>query len=222
MAKRIAILGAGGFARETAWLLEEINAASGPMYEFLGYIVSDLSKLGERDNKEQVLGDTDWLEQNKSKVDGLAIGIGDPHVRNRLGTELSERFPEMEWPALIHPNVRIQKSTLKIGRGVLICAGTIGSVNIELSDFCMFNLACTIGHESLIGRGCVVNPTVNISGGVVMEDEVLVGTGAQILQYIHIGKGATIGAGAVVNKDVAAGTTVVGVTVLTVPVKPKI
>jgi len=211
MAKRIAILGAGGFARETAWLIEEINAASGDPYSFVGYIVSDLSQLGERDSQEQVLGDIEWLQTNKNKVDALVIGIGDPQVRNRMGTELSVRFPEMEWPALIHPNVRIQRSSLKIGRGVLICAGTIGSVNLDLGDFSMFNLACTIGHESVLGRGCVVNPTVNISGGVVMEDEVLVGTGAQILQYVHIGKGAKIGAGAVVNKDVPAGVTVVGV-----------
>src|SRR5271155_4654419 len=139
--RQIAILGASGFARETAWLIEEINAASGDPYSFVGYIVSDLSQLGERDSQEQVLGDIEWLQTNKNKVDALVIGIGDPQVRNRMGTELSVRFPEMEWPALIHPNVRIQRSSLKIGRGVLICAGTIGSVNLDLGDFSMFNLA---------------------------------------------------------------------------------
>jgi serine acetyltransferase len=39
----------------------------------------------------------------------------------------------------------------------------------------------------------------------------MIGTGAQVLQYLRIGKGATVGAGAVVTSDIPAGTTVVGV-----------
>jgi serine acetyltransferase len=40
---------------------------------------------------------------------------------------------------------------------------------------------------------------------------VLVGTGAQILQYVQVGEGAQVGAGAVVTKDVPPGVTVVGI-----------
>ena len=43
----------------------------------------------------------------------------------------------------------------------------------------------------------------------------LLGTGAQVLQYVRVGAGATVGAGAVVTKDVPPGETVVGV-----PAKP--
>ena len=57
----------------------------------------------------------------------------------------------------------------------------------------------------------VLNPTVNISGGVVLEEGVLIGTGAQVLQYKTIGANAVIGAGAVVTKDVAPGDVVSGV-----------
>jgi serine acetyltransferase len=88
-------------------------------------------------------------------------------------------------------------------------------VNLVFEPFSMVNLACTIGHETRIGKSCVVNPTVNLSGGVTLEQEVLVGTGAQVLQYIRVGAGATIGAGAVVNKDVLPHETVVGI-----PAKP--
>ena len=40
---------------------------------------------------------------------------------------------------------------------------------------------------------------------------VIVGTGAQVLQYLKIGDGATVGAGAVVTRDVLPGETVTGV-----------
>ena len=79
----------------------------------------------------------------------------------------------------------------------------------------MVNLLCTIGHESVIGRGAVLNPTVNISGGVTIGEGVLIGTGAQVLQYLTVGENATVGAGAVVSKNVEPGTTVVGI-----PAKP--
>ena len=39
----------------------------------------------------------------------------------------------------------------------------------------------------------------------------MIGTGARILPGVHIGRGAVVGAGAVVRDDVEAGTTVVGV-----------
>jgi sugar O-acyltransferase (sialic acid O-acetyltransferase NeuD family) len=207
--KSIVVIGAGGFAREVRWLVEEMNAAEA-RYEFLGYVVTDLNRLGEHDSISEVLGDYSWLEKNK--VDCATIGIGTPGARLKIASELNERFGgKIEWPALVHPSVRMDWGSSKIGDGVILCAGTIGTVNLRLDGFCMVNLGCTIGHEAVIGGGCVLNPTVNISGGVTLKAGVLVGTGAQVLQYVTVGEGATVGAGAVVTKDVPAGATVVGI-----------
>ena len=208
--KRIAIIGAGGFAREVAWLLEDISAATSEeasRYTPVGFLVSDASRIGPYDSP--ILGDFSWLESNH--VDFLAMGIGTPAVRLKLAEELKERFPHIAWPELIHPSVKWQRRTMRVGEGVIICAGAIATVNVGFKPFCMVNLSCTIGHEAVIGPGCVLNPTVNISGGVELGSGVLVGTGAQVLQYLKIGDGAQIGAGAVVNKDVSPDTTVVGV-----------
>ncbi len=48
-------------------------------------------------------------------------------------------------------------------------------------------------------------------GPVVIEDNVWIGEKASILSGVHIGKGAIIGAGAVVTKDVPAGHMALGV-----------
>ena len=213
--KKIAIIGAGGFAREVAWLIRDINRVT-PQFEFLGCLVSDASRPAEHDSKELTLGDFNWLDGNK-QVEGLAFGIGSPASKIKLAAELTSRFPRLEWPPLIHPSVQFDHSTTKIERGVVLCAGSIGTVNLEFEEFSMVNLLCTIGHESRIGRGSALMPTVNISGGVVIGEGVLLGTGAQVLQYVSVGAGATVGAGAVVTKNVEPGTTVVGI-----PAKPLI
>jgi sugar O-acyltransferase (sialic acid O-acetyltransferase NeuD family) len=208
--KRIVIIGAGGMAREIASALHWINRG-GPQFEFLGYAVSDVSRLGQRDSRDQVLGDFGWLGGNRDSLDALAIGIGSPHLRLRLAAELCQLLPGMEWPAILHPAAIIDLDSARIGEGCFIGAGVTATVNITLEPFALCNFGCTIGHETRIGAGSVVNPGANISGGVVISSGVLVGTGAQVLQYLHVGAGAIVAAGAVVTRDVPAGTTVVGI-----------
>lgn len=51
----------------------------------------------------------------------------------------------------------------------------------------------------------------NTHGHIVIEDDAWLGTGAIIMPNVKVGAGAIVGAGAVVTKDVAAFTVVVGV-----------
>ena len=208
--RRIAIVGAGGMAREVTSAIQWINRTE-PQFEFVGYVVSDLSKLSERDSREEVMGDFNWMEKHRHAVDALAIGVGTPSVRLKLSQQLSEAFPEIEWPAIVHPTAILDYDSAKLGEGSFVGARCVATVNLVLQPFALCNFGTTIGHETRIGRASVVNPGANISGGVVIEDEVLIGTGAQVLQYLRVGSGATVGAGAVVTRDIPKGTTVVGI-----------
>jgi sugar O-acyltransferase (sialic acid O-acetyltransferase NeuD family) len=197
-------------AREVASAIHWINREN-PRFGLVGYLVSDLSKLSTRDSREAVIGDFEWLEKNRHAVDALVIGIGTPCVRVRLSKQLSEAFPEIDWPVIVHPTALVDYDSAKLGEGSFVGARCVSTVNLELQPFALCNFGTTIGHETRIGRGSVVNPGANISGGVVIEDEVLIGTGAQVLQYLTVGSGATVGAGAVVTRDIPKKTTVVGI-----------
>jgi sugar O-acyltransferase (sialic acid O-acetyltransferase NeuD family) len=197
-------------AREIASALRWINRTD-QKFEFLGYVVSDLSRLGERDSRDQVLGDFGWLTANRDSLDALAVGVGNPHLRLKLAAELRRLVPEMEWPAIIHPTAIIDLDSARIAEGCFVGAGVIATVNLTLDSLALCNFGCTIGHETRIGSGSVINPGANISGGVVIGAGALIGTGAQILQYLHVGAGAIVGAGAVVTNDVSPNTTVVGI-----------
>ncbi len=197
-------------AREVAFAIERMNHIN-PQFNFAGYIVSDLARLGDRDSRDQVIGDFRWLGKNRHAIDALALGIGNPTVRLRLAAELAELTPDIVWPSLVDPGAVIDLGSAHLGPGCFVGAGVVATVNIAVDAFALCNIGCTLGHESRIGRGSVINPGANISGGVHVGEGVLVGTGAQILQYLEVGSGAIVGAGAVVTHDVPANTTVVGI-----------
>jgi sugar O-acyltransferase (sialic acid O-acetyltransferase NeuD family) len=208
--KKIVIMGAGGLAREIEWLIRDINR-TGDYYDFTGYVVSDISKLGPYDGRDKLLGDYEWLVSNATNIDAVTIGIGTPALRLKVADEVKRILPSAEWPVLMHPSAVLDSETARIAEGAQICANVTGTVNLQIGSFTLCNLECTLGHEATIGSGCVINPGANISGGVSIGDSVLVGTGAQVLQYVKVGARTIIGSGAVVTKDVANDVTVVGI-----------
>lgn len=82
--------------------------------------------------------------------------------------------------------------------------------------FAYQGLATVVHARAIIGSNCYIGPNVIIGGRssqhAVPEiaDDVFIGAAARILGPVKIGRGATIGAAALVLEDVAAGSTVVG------------
>ena len=68
-----------------------------------------------------------------------------------------------------------------------------------------------IGDRVTVGPKAPIGGRAGIPGAPHIEDDVLIGSGAQILGPIRIGRGAQIGANAVVLTDVPAGATAVGI-----------
>jgi sugar O-acyltransferase (sialic acid O-acetyltransferase NeuD family) len=209
--KPIVIVGAGGFAREVAYLIDDINAERRE-WELLGYIDS-VEAPGTPIGASAVLGDDGFLQQASAALD-VVIGIGSPEAIRRIAAKIAPHS-KLSYPNLIHPTVRLHTGRVRFGRGNIVCAGNIFTTDITVGSFNIVNLSCTVGHDTVIGDHCVINPGANISGGVHIGDDCLIGTGATILQNKQIGPGAIVGAGAVVTRDVPESVTVVGA-----PAKP--
>ena len=76
-------------------------------------------------------------------------------------------------------------------------------------------ICVVIGRNATIGNNVTINQHVTIAEGnklrkTIIEDDVMIGAGAVILNNSHIGKGAKIGANAVVLHDVPDYATAVG------------
>ena len=97
---------------------------------------------------------------------------------------------------------------VEIGANTVIARGTIEDTHI--SDHVKIDDHVFIAHNVQIGEGSFVIACAQISGSVVLGKRVWVAPQVTILNKVKVGDNATLGIGAVVRKDVEAGTTVVG------------
>lgn len=211
MMKKIAILGTGGFARELAALIHDINAVS-PTYDLIGFVDGSLAK-GTLINGYPVIGNDDEIN-NVTEELGLVLAFGDPKLKKKVKGKFTNSL--LFFPTLIHPTVIIgNKQFVEIGKGCVICAGCILTTNIIIKDFVTLNLQCTVGHDTTINDYSSFMPACNISGEVNVGEGVYCGTGVKIINMTSIGDYTIVGAGAVIAKSLPAKCTAVGV-----PAKP--
>ena len=194
--KKIVIIGSGGFAKEVAFLIDEVNKEQN-IWDLLGYVDSE---IGKKNGKYSIFQNDEWLQQTNEKIN-VVFGIGSPLLIKSLSS-LFIKNKNLSFPNVIHPNVIADWDRIKIGRGNVICASNTFTTDIQIGSFNVFNLDCTIGHDSLINNYNVINPSVNISGGVKIGNNNLIGTSATILQYLSIDNDITIGANSLVNKSI--------------------
>lgn len=207
----IAILGVGGFAREVATLIQDINAIT-HTYNLLGFVDNQTVK-GTIINGYPVIG-TDEDIAKTAKPLSLVLAFGEPRLKMKVVSKFSN--PLIDFPTIIHPSVLIgDKRFVQIGKGCIICAGCMITTNIVIKDYVTLNLMCTVGHDTTVGNYAAFMPSCNISGEVDIEDGVYCGTGVKIINQLNIGENTIVGAGAVVAKSLPANCTAVGV-----PAKP--
>ena len=202
--KKVVIIGAGGFGREVVEIFKEQNKIQ-KRWEILGFIDENKELWGKSINNYPVLGGFDWFD-NKKDV-GCLIAIGDPKSRKKIAQFLEEKG--VQFYNAFHPSVIIS-DIVSMGTGVIICAGSIISVNSTIKNHVIVNLNCTIGHDAVLENFCSIMPSVSISGEDHLGEGVYVGTGATVIQQITVGEWSLIGAGATVMIDVPKNVTAFG------------
>lgn len=206
MIKDLYIVGAGGFGREVAWLVERINERE-KEWNLKGFLDDNEALHGTIDGGYPILGGCNYLEKISNPV-WVVCAVGAAKTRHMI-VEKIRNMSNISFATLIDPNV-VKSNRVVIGEGSIICAGTIVTVDINIGKHVIINLDCTIGHDAVIEDFVTVYPSVNVSGNTVIGMEVELGTGMQIIQGKKIGKQSIVGAGAVVVRDIPERCTAVG------------
>lgn len=102
-----------------------------------------------------------------------------------------------------------EASRLEIGarcmirEGVSMNPGTSGGGGLtKIGDECLFMLGTHVGHDCIVGDRVIMANNASLAGHVVIEDDVIIGGLSGVHQFCKIGRGAVIGAVAMVTNDV--------------------
>ena len=120
--------------------------------------------------------------------------------------------------ARIEPGAII-RDQVELGDGAVIMMGAILNIGAVVGQGTMIDMGAVLGGRATVGKNCHVGAGAVLAGviepasatPVVIEDDVLIGANAVILEGVRVGRGAVVAAGAVVIADVPPETVVAGV-----------
>lgn len=199
------IFGAGGFAREVGWIMDELVRLK-EASRIDAFVASDgSSNIGKSIHGAKIIAESAFFHNNCNTPISVYIAVGSPQLRQHLHQKCLVALNRVKFPPLIHPSVMrdLRPGAVTLGCGAIVCAGTILTTDVQIGDFVHLNLNCTVGHDTVIGAFSTLSPGVHISGRVNLGRGCFVGTGAVILENISAPDTTVIGAGATVVKTIS-------------------
>lgn len=209
--KLFAIVGAGGFGREVmplaeAMLRDQLNDKNTQLVFVIENKTSDQTVNGF-----PLLSIEEYFSLPASER-FFNIAIAQHAIRRRLAEKMMTLGAK---PFRIQAKNAIELHQNTIHESAIFCPFTTVTSNATIGKFFHANIYSYVAHDCIIGDYVTFAPQVQCNGGVIIEDEVYVGTGVIIREGtaarpMIIGRGAVLGMGAVVTKSVPPFVTVVG------------
>jgi sugar O-acyltransferase (sialic acid O-acetyltransferase NeuD family) len=213
MGRKYAIYSCEGFAREVLPSLRNMvmSKRQGNEPVDIVFVDDDSTKVGSEVHGFPVISFQELCgEQHRDRR--ISVAIADSVVRQKLVDRCeAEGFGFF---SIADPS-HISHDNVQVGEGSIFCAFTMVTGDATIGKHFHCNIYSYVAHDCRIGDYVTFAPRVSCNGRVEIDDFAYIGTGAIIKQGtddrpLRIGKGAVVGMGAVVLKDVADGEVVVG------------
>lgn len=130
--------------------------------------------------------------------------------------------------ARIEPGAII-RDRVSIGKGAVIMMGAVINIGAEVGEGSMVDMNSVIGARGTLGKNVHLGAGAVIAGvleppsksPVIIEDDVMIGANAVILEGVRVGKGSVIAAGSVVIDDIPENSVAAGSPAKVIKIKDK-
>ncbi|MEU3778062.1 acetyltransferase [Streptomyces sp. NPDC032472] len=202
------IVGAGGFARETAQAVRAAAAADlalgrAPRRRVAGHLDDDPALHGKEVDGVPVLGGSDLVHELPEAA--VVVCVGSPRdyaVRARLVRRLG--LPASRYATVVHPTAAVSASSV-LGPGSVLLAHCALTAAVRVGAHVAVMPHTVLTHDDTVADFATLASGVRLGGGVRVERGAYVGAGALVREYTTVGAWSLTGMGSTVLADVPPG-----------------
>ncbi|MDH6405157.1 tetrahydrodipicolinate N-acetyltransferase [Breznakia sp. PF1-11] len=163
---------------------------------------------------QTLIGQWDVIEP---QLEAIKDFICDIHIENEGRNSAIPLLDTKNLNARIEPGAYIREH-VEIKDRAVIMMGAIINIGAIVGEDTMIDMGAILGGRAIVGDRCHIGAGTVLAGvvepasatPVVVEDDVLIGANAVVVEGVRIGKGAVVAAGSVVLHDVEPGMMVAG------------
>jgi sugar O-acyltransferase (sialic acid O-acetyltransferase NeuD family) len=192
------IVGAGGFARETAQAVRDTGR-----WTLLGHLDDNAALHGTEVDGVPVLGGCDLVHDLADAR--VVICVGNPRdyaARARLVRGFG--LPEDRYATVVHPTAAVSASS-RIGPGSVLLAHCVLTAAVRVGAHVAVMPQVVLTHDDEVGDYATIASGARLGGGVRLERGAYVGSGALVREGTAVGAWSLVGMGSTVLRDVPPG-----------------
>lgn len=204
-----AVYGASGCGRGIMPLAQSQLQRQGADVSQLVFI--DDKPAGPEVNGRPVLDYAEFLSR-KASARYAVLAIANSATRQKLAERCAADGVQ---PWTVSAANVVTMYDVVIGEGAILSPFVTLTSNIRIGRHFQANLYSYVEHDCVIGDFVTFAPGVHCNGNIQIQDHAYIGAGAIIKQGTHdhplvIGRGAIVGMGAVVTRNILPGDVVIG------------
>ena len=210
--KRIWIIGAGAFGRETLGLIRDVQAHQGTALPVAGFLDNHLAAreqetlalLGEAGRNLKIRPQADYLPQ---EGDAFLTGLGKPENKALLLPPLAAKGAR--FISFLHPTA-VMGLNNRLGLGCHFAPFSMCTANITFGDFVSVYAYALVANDTVIGDFATLMTRSFVGSYGVVGPGASLNTGATVNDHVRIGENAVIGMNSTVLRGAAANCTYFG------------
>ncbi len=192
--RKLYLIGAGELGREIeSWLsLDDVFMQN---WEITGFLDRNLNALDGYPSDYTVIGIPETFHFQDG--DAAIMCVANPVIKERIVKNLSHK---VEFISYVAKTAIVGKFT-HIGRGCVVCPGSIISTNAIIEEFVTINCSSNIGHDCIVCSYTSLMPHTDLGGHVKVGEKCFLGTKTTIIPGRQVSDNIFTGAGSVVMRN---------------------